>query len=42
MQAERERLQKNHDALVRLIAEQAATRDELALNDLALTKAQAE
>jgi HlyD family secretion protein len=42
MQAERERLQKNHDALVRLIAEQAATRDELAANDLALTKAQAE
>ncbi|HUC55248.1 MAG TPA: efflux RND transporter periplasmic adaptor subunit [Candidatus Cybelea sp.] len=42
MQAERERLQKNHDVLVRLIAEQAATQDELAANDLALTKAQAE
>jgi HlyD family secretion protein len=41
-QAERERLQKNHDALVRLIAQQAATRDDLAFNDLALTKAQAE
>jgi HlyD family secretion protein len=41
-QAERERLQKNHDALVRLIAQQAATRDDLAINDLALTKAQAE
>lgn len=42
MLAERDRLQKNHDALARLIAEQAATRDELAANDLALTKAQAE
>lgn len=42
MQADRDRLQKNHDVLVRLIAEQAATRDELAANDLALTKAQAE
>jgi HlyD family secretion protein len=42
MQAERDRLQKNHTALQRLIAEQAATQDELAANDLALTKAQAE
>jgi HlyD family secretion protein len=41
-QADRDRLQKNHDALVRLIAQQAATRDDLAFNDLALTKAQAE
>ena len=41
-QAERDRLQKNHDALARLIDQQAATKDELALNDLALTKAQAE
>ena len=41
-QAERDRLQKNHDALLRLIQEQAATKDELALNDLDLTKAQAE
>jgi HlyD family secretion protein len=40
--AERDRWQKNHDALVRLMAEQAATKDELATNDLALTKAQAE
>src|SRR6266704_3176456 len=40
--AERDRVQKNHDALVRLTAEQAATKDELATNDLALTKAQAE
>ena len=41
-QGERERLQKNHEALERLIAKQAATRDELAINDLALTNAQAE
>ena len=38
----RDRLQRNHDALVRLIAQQAATNDELAANDLDLTKAQAE
>jgi HlyD family secretion protein len=42
MQAERQRLQKNHDVLERLIAQQAATQEELAANDLALTKAQAE
>jgi len=41
-QAERDRLQRNHLALARLIAEQAATQDELAANDLSLTKAQAE
>lgn len=41
-QAERDRLQKNHEALLHLIAQQAATKDELALNDLDLTKAQAE
>jgi HlyD family secretion protein len=41
-QADRDRLQKNHDALQRLIAQQAATTDELAVNDLALTKAQSE
>lgn len=41
-QGDRERLQKNHEALERLIAKQAATRDELAINDLALTNAQAE
>jgi HlyD family secretion protein len=40
--ANRDRLQKNHDALVRLVAEQAATKDELAANELALTNAQAE
>jgi len=41
-QAERDRLQKNHEVLQRLIAQQAATQEELAANDLALTKAQAE
>ena len=40
--AERDRLQKIHDALERLIAKQAATQDELANNELALAKAQAE
>ena len=42
MQGERDRLQKNHEALERLIVKQAATRDELAVNDLALNNAQAE
>src|SRR5258708_8460169 len=41
-QAERDGLQKNHEVLQRLIAEQAATQEELAANDLALAKAQAE
>jgi len=41
-QAERDRLQKNREGLQRLIKHQAATQDELAANDLALTKAQAE
>jgi HlyD family secretion protein len=41
-QAQRDRLEKNHDALSHLIAKEAATRDELAANDLELTKAQAE
>ena len=41
-QAERDRLQKNHEGLQRLIKQQAATQDELAANDLALTKARAE
>ena len=36
--ADRDRLQKNHEALERLIAKQAATRDELAVNDLALSQ----
>jgi HlyD family secretion protein len=41
-QADRDRLVKNHEVLQRLIAQQAATQDELAANDLALTKTQAE
>jgi HlyD family secretion protein len=41
-QGDRDRLLRNHDALDRLIAKQAATRDELAANDLALSNAQAE
>jgi HlyD family secretion protein len=41
-QAERDRLQMNHDALERLVAKQAATKDELATNELALASAQAE
>lgn len=40
--AQRDRLQRNHDALARLVAQQAATKDELAANDLELAKAQAE
>jgi HlyD family secretion protein len=41
-QAERDRLQKNNEVLQRLVAQQAATQDELAANDLALIEAQAE
>jgi HlyD family secretion protein len=41
-QGDRDRLLRNQDALQRLIAKQAATRDELAANDLALSNAQAE
>src|SRR6266436_7380121 len=41
-QAERDRFQKNNEVLQRLIAQQAATQDELAANDLSLIKAQAE
>jgi HlyD family secretion protein len=40
--AERDRLKRNHDALERLMAQQAATKDEVASNELELTKAQAE
>ena len=40
--AQRDQLQRNQDALRRLVAQQAATRDELASNELELTKAQAE
>jgi len=38
----RNRLQRNHDSLERLIAQQAATKDELAANDLDLAKAEAQ
>jgi len=38
----RDRLQRNHDSLQRLIAQQAATKDELATNDLDLAKADAQ
>jgi HlyD family secretion protein len=41
-EAERDRLQKEHEALLRLAAKQAATQDELAANALSLTRAQAE
>lgn len=41
-QADRDRLQRNHDSLTRLLAEGAATKDELAANDLALAKANAD
>src|ERR1700736_1049787 len=40
--AQRDRLQRNHDALERLIAQQAATKDELAANDLELARAQSQ
>jgi HlyD family secretion protein len=40
--AELERQQKNHDALARLYTQGAATKDEVAANDLALAKAQEE
>ena len=38
--AERDRLQRTHDSLVRLVAKQAATKDELAANVFALQDAQ--
>jgi HlyD family secretion protein len=38
--AERDRVKRNHDALQRLITQQAATKDELAANEVELTKAQ--
>jgi HlyD family secretion protein len=40
--ADRDQLQRTHAALERLVAQQAATKDELTSNELALTKAQAE
>ena len=41
-EAERDRLQKNHDALMRLAEEQAATKQDLANNAQALVNAKAE
>jgi HlyD family secretion protein len=41
-QAERDRLRRNHDSLERLLAQGAATKDELAANDLSLAKADAD
>src|SRR5271165_6159921 len=41
-QADRDRLQRNHDSLERLLAQGAATKDELAANELALLKMQSE
>jgi HlyD family secretion protein len=41
-QAERDRLQRNHEVLTRLNEKQAATKDELLANDLALAKIQTE
>src|SRR5215470_14946205 len=41
-QAELDRRQHNHDSLERLLAQGAATKDELAANDLALAQAQAD
>jgi len=40
--ANRDGLQKNHEALTRLLAQGAATKDELAANELALANAQGE
>ena len=39
--AQRDRLQRNHDSLERLIQQQAATKEELAANDLELERDQA-
>jgi len=41
-EAERDRLQRNHEVLTRLVAGQAATKEDLVANDLALARAQAE
>jgi HlyD family secretion protein len=41
-QAERDRLQREHDSLERLLAKGAATKDELAANELSLAKMRAE
>jgi HlyD family secretion protein len=41
-EAQRDRLQQTHDSLTRLAAEQAATKEDLAVNQLALVSADAE
>jgi len=41
-EGERDRLQRNHEALARLTLEQAATKEDLAANDQALANAKAE
>jgi HlyD family secretion protein len=41
-QADRDRLQREHDSLERLLAQGAATKDELAANELALAKARSD
>jgi HlyD family secretion protein len=41
-EGERDRLQRNHDALARLAAGQAATKEDIAANDQALSNANAE
>jgi HlyD family secretion protein len=41
-QADRDRLQREHDSLERLVAKGAATKDELAANELALAKAKSD
>jgi HlyD family secretion protein len=41
-EGERDRLQRNHDALVRMVAAQAATKEDLATNDQNLANAKAE
>ncbi len=41
-EAERDRLQKNHDSLTRMAAGQAATKEDLAANEQALANAKAE
>jgi len=41
-QAQRDRLARDHEALKRLVAQQAATKDELAANELELAKAEGE
>ena len=41
-QTKRDRLQKNHEALVHLVAQAAATREELAANELELSDARTE